>query len=83
VSSERVGAALFGEASLDAPAVVVEDLAELVACVGQDAGRGDLVGLAGEVVALDRDVETIIEKRELCRARHNPRSRRIVSTPDT
>jgi hypothetical protein len=33
------------------------DLAELIAGVGQDAGRCDLVGLVEEEVALDRDVK--------------------------
>jgi hypothetical protein len=41
VSSERVGASLSGEPSEDAATVVVEDLVELVACVGQDAGGGN------------------------------------------
>jgi hypothetical protein len=56
VSSERVGAALAGEPGKGAATVLVEDLAELVAGVGQNAGRGDLVGLVEEEVALDRDV---------------------------
>ena len=56
VSSERVRAALAGEPDKDAATIVVEDLAELVAGMGQDAGRGDLGGLVEEEVALDRDV---------------------------
>ena len=56
VRSERVGAALAGEPGKDAATIVVEDLAELVAGVGQDAGRGDLVSLVEQEVALDRDV---------------------------
>jgi len=56
VSSERVGAALAGEPGKNAATIVVEDLAELVAGVGQDAGGGDLVGLVEEEVTLDRDV---------------------------
>ena len=56
VSLERVGAALAGEPGKDAATIGVEDLAELVAGVGEDAGGGDLVGLVEEEVALDRDV---------------------------
>jgi hypothetical protein len=56
VRSERVGAALAGEPGDNAATIVVEDLAELVAGVGQDARRSDLVGLVEEEVALDRDV---------------------------
>jgi len=56
VRSERVGATLAGEPGKDAATIVVEDLAELVAGVDQDAGRGDLVGLVEQEVALDRDV---------------------------
>ena len=56
VRSERVGATLAGEPGKDTATIVVEDLAELVASVGQNAGRGDLVGLIEEEVALDRDV---------------------------
>jgi hypothetical protein len=54
--SERPHAALAGEPSVDATAVVVEDLSELIARVGQDTSCSDLVGLAGEEVAFDRDV---------------------------
>lgn len=64
---ERPLAALAGEAGEDATAVLVEELDELVACVGQDARRGDLVGLAGVDVAFDRDVacaESIGRNRE-------------------
>ena len=56
VSSERVGAALAGEPGKNAATIVIEDLAELVAGVGQDASGSDLVGLVEEEVALDRDV---------------------------
>jgi len=45
VSSKWVGAALAGESGNGAATVLVEDLAELVAGVGQDASGGDLVGL--------------------------------------
>ena len=55
-SSEQVGAAPAGEPGKDAATIGVEDLAELVADVGQDAGRGGLVGLVEEEVAWDRDV---------------------------
>jgi len=34
----------------------VDDVTELIAGVGQDANRGDVVGLAGEDVAFDCDV---------------------------
>jgi hypothetical protein len=44
------------EPSKNAAAIVVEDLAELVAGVGEDAGGGGLVGPVEEEVALDRDV---------------------------
>jgi hypothetical protein len=40
--SERVGAALACEPGKNAATIVVEDLSELVAGMGQDAGRGDL-----------------------------------------
>src|SRR5262249_19295758 len=40
----------------DAATIVVEELGDLVAGVGQDAGGGGLVGLVEEEVALDRDV---------------------------
>ena len=50
VSLERVRAALAGEPDKDAATIVVEDLAELVAGMGQDAGRGDLGGLVEEEV---------------------------------
>lgn len=44
------------EAGKDAAAVVVERVAEEVALAGEHAGGGDLGGLGGMVVALDRDV---------------------------
>jgi hypothetical protein len=40
----------------DTAVVFEEELAELVAGVGQDASRGDLIGLAGDAIALERDV---------------------------
>jgi hypothetical protein len=43
VSSERVGVAVAGEPGKNAATIGVEDLAELVAGVGQDASGGELV----------------------------------------
>ena len=56
LSSERPLAALAGEAGEDVAAVVVQVLDELVAGVGEDTRRSDLIGLAGVEVTFDRDV---------------------------
>src|SRR5262245_52125149 len=56
LGSERPFIALAGEASEDAAAVVVEGLDEIVAFMCQDAGRGDLIDLAGTEVAFDHEV---------------------------